>query len=240
MNPPVERAFTLAPPSSSAETTDASPAPAAHMSAVWCRSRSTASGSAPAASSARTAAGLPVREQDMSAVSPVGRAARTSAPAASNACTIGALPLSHASASGETPSSFTALTRAPAADEAGGQLEIVPVGGPVERRRAVRLRDVDVHPLRQQRPDLGAAPRGRGVDEPRSPEADTLVDAPVNAMRTAAPRRPTNVRMWPSCTRSHRRECSTCPVLSPMRLGRHAELVEHREEQVGDRRVCAG
>ena len=63
-----------------------------------------------------------------------------------------ALPLVHARESGATPSSFVALTSAPRANQQIRGRQIVPVHGPVQRRRAIRLRHGDRCLLTDERP----------------------------------------------------------------------------------------
>jgi hypothetical protein len=76
---------------------------AAHIRAVWPRTRSTEFTLAPWASRTLIASAVPVRDAVMSAVSPPGMALFGSAPAASNRSTMVALPFTQASVSGVTP-----------------------------------------------------------------------------------------------------------------------------------------
>ena len=92
-----------APPSISTRAVSRCRSAIAHISAVCPFFASCAFAFAPRASSAFTAAALPVRAAVMSAVSPDGRAASGSAPVSSSIRTMGALPLMQASESGVTP-----------------------------------------------------------------------------------------------------------------------------------------
>ena len=92
----------------------ACPSDAAHIRGVWALKCVVRRTSAPAASSERTRASLPVRAAVIRMVSPPARTASGSAPARSRASAISALALRAASASGVTPRSFAAFASAPA------------------------------------------------------------------------------------------------------------------------------
>ena len=87
---------------------------AAHISAFWPFHLSLAFGSAPCASSTRTAATVPLRAAVINAVSPSGNAVFGSAPADSSRSMAAAFPLVQARNSGVTPYRLAAFTFAPA------------------------------------------------------------------------------------------------------------------------------
>ena len=107
------------------------------------------------ASSARTAATLPVRAASINGVTPVSDAAFGLAPFSSRRSTIAALPLSAASASGVIARSLAASTRGAGGDQQLEDLDIAVVRGPVQRGGAVAFGGIDVDALLQQRPHRG-------------------------------------------------------------------------------------
>ena len=124
--------------------------------------------SAPWDASRRTASADPVREAVINTVSPEGSAAFAAAPAASRAATIASLPLRQASQSGVTPKSFAASTAAAGPKERIRHRHVVPVGGPVERGRAVRLPGIRRNILFEQGDHPRRVRRPGGVEQPRA------------------------------------------------------------------------
>ena len=91
-----------------------------------------------------------MRAASITIVSPLARRCVASAPDVSSRSIIGTLPYSDAIASGVNASRLAASTFAPRGDEQVGGLDVVAIDGPVERRRAVELRCVDVGLLLQE------------------------------------------------------------------------------------------
>ena len=110
---------------------------AAHISAVWFCDGSFAFTSAPRAISMRTASALPVPAHVMIGVSPVAIAVFGFAPALSSRSTSAAFALVHASDNGVVAKIVGRVDVRAGANQQIGGLEIVPVRGPEQRRRAV-------------------------------------------------------------------------------------------------------
>ena len=163
-----ERVWTSAPSPTSVSTTSGCCWATAHISAVWPRVCSRAFRSAPWDAKRRTASADPVRDAVISTVSPEGSAVFASAPAASRAATIASLPLRQASQSGVVPKSFAASTSAPGPEEGVRHDRVVPVGGPVQGGRAVRLTGIRGNALLEQRDGSRRVRRPGGVEQPHA------------------------------------------------------------------------
>ena len=116
VNSPRDCVLTLAPASINALATSIFFADAAHINAVCPLSKSFSLGLAPASSNFKTAEVLPVREQLIRDVSPLGSRVCESAPLVKSRLTISLLPLRQAIEIGATPNSLVTLALAPASN----------------------------------------------------------------------------------------------------------------------------
>ena len=119
----------------------------------------------------------PVRAATISGVSPARSALFGSAPACSSRRVIAALPFWAASQSGVAPRSFAALASAPARKQHVGDLQLVAVARPVERRRPVALGGLDVGFLLNEGTDRRQISVASGGDERRRLGRSNVVDA---------------------------------------------------------------
>ena len=85
---------------------------------------------------------LPVRAASISGVSPSGPSSLGSAPACNSFSIIGALPCTRSQIQRRGAFAIGQLDIGPGGDQQVGHLEIVAIGGPLNRRRAVGLRGV--------------------------------------------------------------------------------------------------
>ncbi len=115
----------------------------AHIRAVWPRV-ACALTLAPFAASSSTTSALPALAATISGVSPATSALFGLAPACSSRRVIAALRFWAASQSGVAPRSFAALGVGAGAQEHVGDLQLVAVARPVQRRRPVALGGLDV------------------------------------------------------------------------------------------------
>ena len=123
--------------------------------------------SAPASSSAAIAPGVPVRAAAISTVSPDSSAAFGSAPASSSAATNGGVAVGRRQPDRRRAVVVGRAGVGPGREQALHRLQVVVVGGPVERRRAVGLPRTDIRALRQQFRDGSTVTAADGLDQVR-------------------------------------------------------------------------
>ncbi len=191
--------------------------------------------SAPRASSALTAAALPVRAAVISAVSPSGSAALASAPAASSRSIIAALPLvarERAAASRRSDSRRLAR-RHPTSSSALDRRHIVTLAPPSAAPSCRRV-GVVRSPIRRSSVRTAAtSPRFTASAACRRVAA---LSASVSSSTVPPRRLPASV---PVCSAQTPESGSTAdvPCCPPSFSAAHAHLVEHRQQEIRHRRL---